>query len=407
MSEVSELSPERRRQFVALAGLLVVGLTLIAAELAVRTLFRYNSPDTLRENSLQYVPSTFTRHLLAPDQEIDLDAAWGLRDPSQATGRGYRIGDRGYRGEDLETQPSVDACRVAVVGGSAAFDLGADRGEDWPHLVEKILRDRGHAGVEVLNAGVPGHSSADAVGKIYAQLWLYEPDVILLYNAWNDIKTFTQLSVDRPLISLTKPHDPEADPFQNYQGFLDRLLAHSQAYVKIRTRYLLWKYDVGAEGQVKPGQTLADSWEPLALEQYRLNVELVVDAARNVGARPILATQASLLAADNSEEDRARIAYGYQGLTHDALVSAMDACNETVRAVAEHKGVDVLDLGARFSGKSEYFDDHVHTSRSGSAALAEAVADFLEEQVARGCSEASSPPTEAPASQSPAVEEVE
>ena len=85
-----------------------------------------------------------------------------------------------------------------------------------------------------------------------------------------------------------------AHPYQNYQGFLDRQLAHSQLYVKLRTRYPMWKHDVGPEGQVESKRELVDHWEPLGLAQYRLNVELVTDGARNIGATPVLLTQASL-----------------------------------------------------------------------------------------------------------------
>lgn len=387
--EPPALSAAQKRRFAILAAGLVLFSVLAVAEIGVRLLLRYNSPDTLRQNSLQYRPSTFTRHLLEPEQQIDLDAAWGVRRGEQGGGRTYEINDKGFRGASFEAEKGPGTCRLAVVGGSAVFDLGADEGQDWPHLVEKALREAGHPGVEVINAGVPGHASFDAVGKIYGQLWLYQPDAILFYNAWNDIKTFTGLDRYRPLVWQIPTHDPTADPFQSYQGFIDRLLGHSQLYIKLRTRYLLSRHDIGLEGAVDSVYPGNQSISPLAFDQYRLNVSLVVDATRNLGATPVLLTQASLLASDNSEADRARINYGYQGLDHGELVRTFETCNQIVREVGAEKRAEVLDLAADLSGRSELFDDHIHTSREGSRALADTVAEFLRPRLAGICGDGS------------------
>lgn len=382
------LSPGQRRRFMLLAILLVIAVSGLLGEVAVRLLLRYNTPDTLRQNSLQYRPSTFTRHLLAPDQQIDRGLAWGDATPGEDDALTYRINRHGYRGADFDVEKSATGCRLAILGGSAVFDLAASEGNDWPHQVESLLataaQELGIVPFEVINAGVPGHSSADAVGKLYADLWRFDLDGILLYNSWNDVKYFTRLSPSTPLPDLVAPHDPTADPFQNYRGPVDRLLAHSQLYVKLRNRFLLWRYPLGIEGQVAEGE-LRDDFNAMAPEQFRLNVEMVVDTSRNLGAEPILLTQATLVTAQTSEEDRHRIAYGYQGLTHDALVHALAVNNGILRQVAEDKGIDLLNLDASLSGRSELFDDHVHTSREGSRALAEGVAEFLEPRLARVC----------------------
>ena len=387
-AEEVQLTPAQKRRFALLAAILALILVTAVGEIAVRLLLRYNTPDTIRENSLQYRPSTFTRHLLAPNQEIDRGKAWGDTSASDASeALTYTINRHGYRGAEWPTQKPQGSCRLAVLGGSAVFDLGAAEGVDWPHQVQELLRPRASElgiGLEVINAGVPGHTSADAVGKLYADLWRFEPDAVLLYNAWNDIKTFTSLTPSMPLPDLVQPHDPKADPFQNYAGPVDRLLGHSQLYIKLRNRYLLWRYPLGLEGQVADDQ-LRDRFDPWALRQYRLNVELVVDGARNLGSQPILLTQATLVTPTTTDEDRERIAYGYQGLQHDALVQAVQSCNDTVRQVAAAKETPLLDLDARFSGRSELFDDHVHTSRLGSQALATAVAEFLESKLGGIC----------------------
>lgn len=387
---IAPLSVRQKMGFGLLAAILVLVVTLVLGEVLARSFFRYNSPETIRAASLQYRPSTFTRHLLVPDQEIFPDRAWG-DPPAEGGGAGerrYRINNLGYRGPDVALPKPEGVCRLVVLGGSAVFDIGATEGADWPRRLEGRLQQGHDLGegrrIEVINAGVPGHTSSDAVGKLYAQLWQTEPDAVLLYNAWNDIKSFTELTHGRPLVSLVKPHDPTADPFQNYRGPVDRLLGHSQLYIKLRNRYYLRQYDLGLEG-VDNARALADEFSPLGPAQYQLDVAAVVSISQALGAQPLLATQASLVTADASEEARGRITYGYQGLTHEALVRAMYRCNSAVRDVAREHGVPMIDLDRRFSGRIELFDDHVHTSPAGSAALAEAVASFVSPWLAEVC----------------------
>lgn len=340
------------------------------AELLVRALGRYNTPDTLRAHSLHYLPSIFGRHRLAPDQEVAVDEAWGLRSGQAPSGRTFRINAQGYRGAAVAIPKPPGEVRIVVLGGSSVFDLYATEGQDWPHLVQERLAAPGRR-VVVVNAGVPGHASFDSLARLYAQLWTFDPDFVLVYHAWNDIKYFAELSATSPLIGLYKPHDPSADPFQNYRGTADWLLSSSQLYVKARTRYLLRQYRPGLEGAAR-GNVGRGSYGPMGLEQYRLVTELLVAGTRAIGAVPVLLTEAYLLTPETYRQARTLVA-----LSQDELVRAFADCAETLRAVARDEQVPLLDLAAILNGRADLFADHVHTTAAGSAVLAEAVATFL------------------------------
>jgi lysophospholipase L1-like esterase len=203
---------------------------------------------------------------------------------------------------------------------------------------------------------------------------------VLVYHTWNDLKYFTELTPTTPLFTLFGPYDPSADPFQHYAGTLDRLLSFSQLYVKARTRYLLWQHRPGVEGAT-PAHRSSRSYGPEALAQYRLILELLVDAARNVGASPILLSEATLISPSNGPQDRARIAYEYQGLSHEALVQAFADAGHATATVAERKQVPILDVAARLNGRSDLFADQVHFTPAGSEAIADLVAAFLATQL--------------------------
>ena len=272
--------------------------------------------------------------------------------------------------------------RIVVIGGSAVFDayqkdVSPDQGGDWPHLVERYLRERGYNNVEVINAGMPGLASFDALGLLYSQLWVYQPDYVIFYGAWNDIKYFKKLTPETPLISLFTPFDQKSNPFTEYQGWWDRFLSNFQLYVKIRNRYYDWKFHVGEEGAMPEGAKYDETYSPYGVKQYRLDVELIVDACRNINAKPVLITEVTLVSPNNSPEERKVIAYPYQQLTPAALVRAYEDTYNVLRAVAKEKGVPLLDLTKQLNGHRELFVDHAHLSSKGSHEVAKRVAEFL------------------------------
>ena len=370
------LSRRRARLYFALMLLLGITVPLLVAEVAVRALFRYNSPDTVREHSLQYLPTLFARHRMKPNQALDLDEAWGVKSAGDATRRVYRINDLGYRGDPFPVEKPAGTRRVIVLGGSSVFDPGASEGEDWPHLVGRKIAGKGITGVQVINAGVPGHASFDAFGRLVAQLWTFRPDYVLIYVGWNDIKYFDDVTVSRPLLWRARPYDDHADPFQNYLGPMDRFFCHSQLYVKLRNRYWIWKLRPGTEGAARSRQP-REGYTEVGPRQFRLDLQLLVDASREIGATPVLLTEASLLASDTAPRDLKRVQYEYQSLAPEALLRALKGCEEEVRRVAREKGVDLWDTAAILGHRGEFFDDHVHLSRAGAEAISTAVAASL------------------------------
>jgi lysophospholipase L1-like esterase len=288
----------------------------------------------------------------------------------------YFINEHGSRGTSFKLPKPPGVRRIVVLGGSTVFDLNADEGFDWPHLVEKLLKEKGHKQVEVINAGIPGHTSSDSLGRLYTEIWQWEPDYLMIYETWNDIKYFNSLSYDTPLIRLVKPSNPDADPFKTYQGTMDYLLSYSQLYMRIRTRYFAWKHPVGSEGRFK--EEMRDDVGDLGLAQFRLNLETFIDVSRNIHAVPILLTQATLVSPTNTAEDRKRIVYRYVGLSHEGILQTYEKCRQIILGVAREKKADVLDLLPQLQGKSELFQDHDHTTPSGSEEVAKRVANFLD-----------------------------
>jgi lysophospholipase L1-like esterase len=370
-------------------GLLVAGLSLAltaalgltAGEVYVRATRPHLDLDAIRHDSIEYEPTLFSRHAfprMLQEKKEDY------------------ISERGYKGRSFAFAKPAGTVRIVVLGGSAAYDPYAKPDRDWPRLVQDNLRAKGHANVEVINAGTPGHATWDALGRLYSEIWMFEPDYILIYEEWNDINYFNWLGLDKTLLRGYRPVGMSVpsgagllgNPFMYYYGPVDRLLSRSQLYAHARWRFLEWHYGLlGGEGLLRMGaptgergtfrKSSADTYSEWGPRQYALNLRLLVDAARNIGATPVLMTQARLTAGGDDEKNPKRIPYFRVGLTPAALDRAFADCDRALASVAKEKGVPFLDLSALFSNREELFVRHVHATAKGSEAFADAVASFL------------------------------
>jgi len=317
--------------------------------------------------------------------EVDGAKAWGTKPADAPSDHVYRINSVGYRASSFAVNKPEGLIRIVVLGGSAVFDPNSsdaseNEGNSWPDLVQRDLEADGLGPLEVINAGVPAHASFDSLGRLHSQLWMYEPDIVLVYHAWNDIKFWKRFEIDpqTPLIERVHPYNEDQNPFIRYRNGWDRLFCHSQLYVKLRNRYLKSQLKVGLEGRIDPdADERASSYGPWGPRQFRLHIELIADAARNIGALPVLVTQASLISSENTPAERERIGYHYQLLSHDALVAALEEANEIIRSIGRDKEIAVIDAAASLNGRAEMFKDGVHTTPEGSQALAALVARGL------------------------------
>lgn len=338
--------------FVTLGAMVVLIDSTLTLSGAVATV------DDIRAQSLEYRGSVSTRHRLVP------------KTIERPDGPPVHINYRGLRGEEIVAMTSGERSRILFLGGSFVFDFD----NNWPGLVEEALRSPGHD-IEVLNGAVPGHASLDSAGKLLTDLWLLEPDLIVLCHAWNDIKYFGTLSRDHPYRDFVGEF--RVDWRVHPQG-LDRLLSGSSLYRLVRRD--LVRGMIGPEGR-KRRRPMSRRIAPEGLEQFRLSLSTFASVSRAIRAAPVLCKQPRLPVADSPDEDRRRIAYVTAGLPHDRLIEAFAHTDRIVEEVAEAWDGRVLDLNAPFSGRSELFKDHIHLTAAGSREVAEHVAMELEKML--------------------------
>lgn len=372
---------------IVMLGLVPVVAGIGLSEIYIRNFHKdgYYTPETLRNSrQLNYQPAVYARHILpAREQTV---AGW--------QGNSYRINGKGYRGPDFATAKPPGTVRIIIYGGSAVFDLGASDGRDWPRQVETLLRRSGFPDVEIINAGIPGHASADAVGRLLYEGHYFAPDYVVLYNGWNDLKQFHD---SEPTLRQLRPWKQGLDPRLFYRNDFDRFLSEtSQFYVRARQTFWTWRLKAGAEGAagsrsdtamlepvVEPATKNRYGFYDQGVRQFRLNVATFVDVARNLGAVPILMTQARLGRPDNTEEEKKKIAYDYIKLDHRAYLEAYARMDRSLVEVAREKQATLIDAAGLVPRDLDHFRDHVHLRTRGTDLLAKITADSLRVILAR------------------------
>ncbi|MBI5099504.1 MAG: SGNH/GDSL hydrolase family protein [Nitrospirae bacterium] len=367
---MNEYSWKKKLFFFFILVSITIFIAILSFEIYARIFKKYDTPAIIKEKSLKYEVSVFSKSILKREQKAKI---W---DDKKKQWVEYYVSKKGYRGHDFNWNKPVGTIRIIIYGGSQVFDIYSPEEKDWPHQVEYILKNNGFPNVEVINAGIPGHASFDSFGKLFAEGHLLRPDYVIIDNAWND---FQMLRYNQSLLRERKPSQILDDPRINYQGVIDRMLCEtSQLYLRLRSRYIDWKFNIDNEGAIPEGEYW-NMISEIGLKQYKLDMEMFVDLARNIGAVPILMTQPRHISFNNTDEEKKSFekSYQFKKMDHQTICTVFDKTDEIIKSVAKSKNALMIDASQSLTGKHEFFFDVIHTNDKGSNYLASITAEYL------------------------------
>ena len=103
------------------------------------------------------------------------------------------INNFGFRGEEFSKEKPLDTYRIFVVGGSTVFGIGVEVHNTIPSYLENFYSNDKFEDIkqiEVINAGIDGAKSPTEANLIKNKLSKMSPDLILVYDGWNDVKNY-------------------------------------------------------------------------------------------------------------------------------------------------------------------------------------------------------------------------
>jgi uncharacterized protein YjbI with pentapeptide repeats/lysophospholipase L1-like esterase len=107
------------------------------------------------------------------------------------------INSHGFRGDEFQKEKPNDTFRIFAVGGSTTNGSGSDDDETWPAHLQKIANEKiTGKKIEVINAGMSGATSEQEHNMIKNKISLLDPDLVIVYDGWND---WDKLSVENTI----------------------------------------------------------------------------------------------------------------------------------------------------------------------------------------------------------------
>jgi hypothetical protein len=278
----------------------------------------------------------------------------------------------GYRGAEIDIPKPAGIFRILALGGSTTYSTSTDAEHAYPALLQTILRDEyGYTNIEVINGGGSGYTTWEIVANFQFRGLELEPDLILYYEAVNDLVVRERSSIDcyrglnplRGINALRGLFVERAAPFP--PSTLYRVLAVSFGWMPnplaLDSSFEPVRVDCTPDA---PNITLEDRLKANAPIYYERNIRNLILLAQGNGIQPVLSSWVYHINAGRPD-------LWQQGIAdHNAIT----------RRLADEWAVPYMDLAATFPVDASFWDvDGFHMLPPGTQEQARQFAAFLVE----------------------------
>ena len=265
--------------------------------------------------------------------------------------------------------------RVAFLGESSCAGTGSDPvladQETWPWLVVENLRERfPGTKFDFLNAAGSGFTTFESLGRLWARVRFYRPDVVVIYHGWNDLGLLHPDQV-REGYHRWRVQEDGNWALQSVHAWIDplpvdHLIRPSQLLTKLRVRLS------SKNGLREDSRRQAPDCDLAGLAVSRENLRLMLAVAMTCGAEAFVCKQATLIVPGLPPVERDRCAFF--SFPYEAHLKAYGAWWEMVdQEVPADRRIDITSI----NGRADLFLDHVHPNPAGSREVARLVAEAL------------------------------
>ena len=95
----------------------------------------------------------------------------------------------GFRSNEFQEQKHDVDFRIFAVGGSTTYGSEANDDETWPAHLQQIINEKiTGKKIEVINSGLSGAMTESEYDLIKHKISSFDPDLIIMYDGWNDFQ---------------------------------------------------------------------------------------------------------------------------------------------------------------------------------------------------------------------------
>ena len=301
-------------------------------------------------------------------QEFATDPKSGLLIPVPGRDTGaIAINSLGFRGPEIEQPKPAGRVRIAFCGASTTYCAEASSNAAvWPARVcAELAAKFPSTSFDYVNAGVPGYTLDQTQLALELRLEPLDPDVIVFYEATNDLTRDT-----RELAQRQGVYTGHADE----DSWLSRV---SLAWYLVEKNLVLRRRQTAATNDV--GRV---SFDPRELSvRFRERLTEFASLAKSSAKVVALATFAIHARRTQSEVEQLRACdtslYYMPYMTPALLLDGFDEYNRVIREVARATATLLIETADAVPGDDAHFADSVHFKDAGCSALAARIAAGL------------------------------
>lgn len=309
-----------------------------------------------------------------------------------------QVNSDGFRGPERAVPKPPGTCRILTVGDSVVETFNVSYNQSWEKVLEDSLNSlspTANSGrrYEVINAGIGGYVSWQALVRLEDRGLKYQPDLVLVLVGWNDL-AYASLDHWRP--GLNRADIQRTPPGKLWAALRMPLYRYSYVARLARQARGTTLREVGLRTHRR------DSGLPFneqALRLYVQNLERIRQTTTAAGARMGLIVWPTILTPelldDPDVHQRLAMMYAYFPLSSRELWSWYARYVEVQRDfAARHPDVVLIDAVATLAHKDKkerlaVFPDLQHLTVEGNRALGVVVFQALTDRLGRGHAERS------------------
>lgn len=258
--------------------------------------------------------------------------------------------------------------RIAVLGGSTAFGTGVTDSDSWPALLQSKLGSQ----FCVINYGVPGYSTAEAIIQMALIVSEAKPNIVILYQGWNDIRNYheKELGVDyyghgmRQYKNLSIPTFNEKTVFDK---FVD-VSAIFRFVCKIRLK-------LSPPSEIKSSQPLK-THDPFVDRIYVRNLKTLKLLSENIGSYALFVPQIL----NNSNYIGKEDSYSWsRNISNSSMPELMHRFNSLMQSICSDNDSKCSFLNSVLTeswGLADFVDNG-HFSKRGGEKFAEIISELI------------------------------
>jgi lysophospholipase L1-like esterase len=261
----------------------------------------------------------------------------------------------GLRSGEISRPKPPGTYRVLAVGDSCTFGSGAGSADTYPAQLERQLGAlRPDLAFEVLNAGVPGFTSYQALRYLEIEGLDLEPDAVLFGTSVND---------------ASPAHAGRKRRFGEGRMLSDREYAAAlRAQRSLGIRRLLWRAGLGFGAAGSPVGEAGNVKRRVPLADYEKILASFAEQSRARGILPLIVAWPLKSQASGLEE-------------RTELELTVERYQRAAAAAAAAQATPFVDLEPPLLGRADLFIDMVHLNPRGYGVVAERIARELEQHL--------------------------